>query len=589
MDYVLVTSTVATSISRGAVDAYHCVFGLSSLVLCKYNPAQPPIYFSLGEAVSAVGLIFAAWQLGRPSWKMIMKIRGIIVRNLIWVFLILGLIFAIIASVIPQFYYLLPAPFNHSLLYEIMASICYVLAPISFIFFSTRTKGLFNEKNSRRFYEVMVQEISKNNNEITNAALEVLLSNFNNICQLARNSTNKEAQNSACAILEVILSDESIVKILTTKRLDALRYVFEIIEQYGVTQRESGIGIPAIVKNLFYDRDSFLYKHLGRDGLALSSNIYDRIFDSPILLSNFNLFDYPSLDYVSRREMDNMAIQVFIEALSRSIKAYLKTGKVPARHINNGISYLSEIFGDLCFKISSEEGRGVDTQYILKNEWWALHLISNFLGHDYPFLAYDEEVNNDVVEVEKLAAEADFYSNYTINAGIAAALYKAFVQLSYIQKTTDTYHTVLELLHGLMYEASRKEGYKKPFEKRMWEQIGINVFKRHYPSVLRVYLVFIGFCLVGDKDHRQGWIGEQAELMRKLLYNDLKPLLDKDEKMINEKKMKEALLPQVMDYKDGKFTYRFDFGRGEEKEILPPANDLASALNGVDLETKSLL
>jgi len=555
------------------------------------NFVNSPIYLDLGGALAAFGLIFAVYQLRKSQWDLVLRIRDSWQRNIFWIFGGVGLLLTLIRVLLSDFLiYCWPFPFDTLLFYEIAAYLFFIASPLSLIYFSTKAKGLFNEKTSRKFYEVMVQEISKTNDERINAVLEVLLYNFKSICKAAReNKKDDETGQSARAVLDVILSDESVVKILTTKRLDALQFIFAIIEKYSISRRESGIGIPKIVKNLFYDKESFLYKHLGRDGLALSSNIYDSIFDSPVILANFDLFGYPTLEYSMRKEIGLSGINVFIEALSRSIKTYLKTGNVPARHINNGLSYLSETFGDLCFKISTEEKRGIDTKYHLKDEWWALHLIADFLGHDYPFLAYQEELNQAIAEREKTTPEVDFYSNSTINAGIAAGLYKAFEQLSYIENTTDTYHIVLELLHGMIYESERKEGYRGPFEKRMWEQISNNVVKRHYPAALRTYLVFIGFCLASDRDQRQGWIGEQAERMRRLLYVDLKPLLDEGAEMVNKEKMKDALLPQLMDYKDGHFTYKFGFGRGEEKIISTPPEGTSSALEGVDLEHRSLL
>ena len=220
-----------------------------------------------------------------------------------------------------------------------------------------------------------------------------------------------------------------------------------------------------------------------------------------------------------------------------------------------------------------------------------MHVIAEFLGRDYPSMAYRNIVNLEISEREKTTSEASFYSESTINAGVTAALYKAFEQLSFIKNTVDTYHTVLELLEGMRHESDRKnkDGYIEPFEKRIWEQISNNITKRYYPAVLRPFLSSIGFCLASDTSQRQGWIGEQAEKMRRLLYIDLKPLLDKDAEMINYKKMKTALLPETMDYKDGYFTYRFDFGRGKEKRISPPPKGTKSALEDIDLEHQSII
>ena len=550
-----------------------------------------PIYLDFGGALAAFGLIFAVYQLRRPLWDVVLHIRSGWQRNLFWVLGGVGLLMALIRVFVAEFTILcLPFPLDIPLTYEILAYLFFISSPFSLIYFSTRAKGLFNEKTAEKFYAVMVQTISRTKDDEVNAALEVLLYNFRDICKAARERGRDDKMGqSARAILDVILSDESVVKVLTTKRLDALQFIFDVVEKNSISRRESGIGIPKIVQNLFYDKESFFYKHLGREGLALSSNIYESIFASPVILTNFDLFGYPTLEYSMRKDLGLAGLKVFIEALSRAMKTYLKTGRIPSRHINNGLSHLSEIFGDFCLMISIEEKRGVDTKYSLKDEWWALHEIAHFLGHDYPFLAHDEELNQAVTEKEKTTTDVDFYSGSTINAGISAALYKAFEQLSYIENTDDAYHTVLELLHGMMYESDKKEGYRAAFEKRMWEQVAANVVHRHYPAALRTYLEFIGFCLASDQGQRQGWIGEQAERMRRLLYVDLKPLIDSDTEMVNNEKMKDALLPKSMNYREGRFTRRFDFGRGEEKEIEPSPEGAESALRGVDLEHQSLV
>lgn len=77
--------------------------------------------------------------------------------------------------------------------------------------------------------------------------------------------------------------------------------------------------------------------------------------------------------------------------------------------------------------------------------------------------------------------------------------------------------------------------------------------------------------------------------MRRLLYVDLKPLLDADTEMVNKKKMKDVLIPKSMSYENGSFTYTFGFEKREKKIILPPPEGSKFALEGVDLEHRSLL
>ncbi len=545
-------------------------------------------YLDLGGALAALGLIFTAYQLRSSKWDIILRIRNFWQRNLFLIFAVLALVCTLTALLFSEilsldqklFYY------NH-FFYEIIAYLFFILSPISLIYLSTHSRGLFVSKNSDKFYSLIIQEISTNNDERINAVLIILLNNFENICKAAKNNTKKELRESACSILDVALSDESIVKILTTKRLDALQYIFETIEKYNITKNEAGIGISAIIKNLLYDKKSFFYKQLNGNGLALSSNIYETIYRSSIILNNFNLFRYPVLDYLLTKNISVKGIEVIIKSLSVSIETYLKSGKVNAGQINAGFSWLSDIFENLCFKISEEERRGLDTTYALKEEWQSVNLISSFLGHDYSFLAYKEVLNEDVVEKEKKTNEADFDSSETINSGFSAALYKAFKSLSYL-KSMQAYYVVNNLLKSAIYEKDRKEGYIKPFEKRIWQQIAENLTRGHYPAVLKSYLLFFGFRLASDNNQVSGWAQEQAEQIRRLLYIDLKPLIDNKAKMADNKEVKDALLPVTMIYRGGKFFYKFDYGKSEEKIILPPPDESVSALTGINVDDYSL-
>lgn len=548
-------------------------------------PVSPPVYLDFGGALAAFGLIFAVYQLRKPQWELTLRIREWWQSNLFWIFGGVGLFLVLVRVLLSQkWLWCFPFPFNLLLSYEITAYLFFIASPVSLLYFSTKSRGLFNKKSARKFYESLVWEISKTSDDNVNTTLGVLLPNFEDICKAIRNNSEKEKiHQSASTILDVILSDASVVKILTTKRLNALQYIFTTIEKYNVSERDAGIGIPILVRNLFYDRDSFFHKHLDREGLALPLNIYETIFDSPTLLTNFNLFGFRTLEYSRRREM---SMGVFTEALSRSIKTYLMTGNVPPRHINEGLEYLSEISWDVSLKINTKEKQGTDS-YARRPEWDTLHDVANFLGHDYVFIGCRDQLNQNVVDREKNVPEADFYSNSTINAGIAGALYKVFEHLSSVREDDFMYwHTLIQLTHGMVYEGSYKEGYRTPFLKRMWQQIGANVINRHYPAAIRPY---IGFYLPNTERKTEGWLSEEIERVRRLLYVDMKPLLNENTKMVNDENMKDALLPSLMNYCDGKFTYKYGFSKGEEKEIPLPPEGANSALEDVDLKHRSLL
>lgn len=581
-----------TNISQNSYfDQGHCLFKFLNSGYCNSEILNTPSYLDLGGALAAFGLIFTVYQLRNPRWDTVLRIRPMWQRYLFWGLGIAGLVVMlarVLMTQVPINY--LSYPFNIPLSYEILAYIFFALSPLSLWFFAKRAKGLFTAKTSRRFYEVLISEVSRSDDKWTDAALEVLLYNFEDVCKAVKNGDREnEVSQDARAIIDVVLSEETVVKILTTKRLDGLQHILYMIQKYNINHNQCDVGIPALMRSLFLDENSFFYKHLSRDGLSLSSNIYRSIFDSPTLLNNFSIFGYPTLGYSSRKN-SRIGNQVLTEALSRAISIYIKTGQGSVRHINEGFEYLSHTFDNLSRKLSVEKSRGVDTAYSMEDEWWTLHDIADFVGHTYPFLDYRETLNQSVIDKEKTTAEASFHSDSTINAGVSALLYKSIEGLSHTDENDHMYWMTLhQVTHGMIYEAAYKEGYRAPFLKRIWQQIGANVVNRHYPAVLRPYLAFIGFYLPNTDKKTEGWLGEEIERMRRLLYVDLKPLLDADTEMVNKEKMKDALLPIFVDYHDDKFFYKYEFGKGEEKEIPPPVEGATSALAGVDLEHRSLL
>jgi hypothetical protein len=109
----------------------------------------------------------------------------------------------------------------------------------------------------------------------------------------------------------------------------------------------------------------------------------------------------------------------------------------------------------------------------------------------------------------------------------------------------------------------------------------VNVVRRYYPATLRAYLEFLGLLLLSNQENQGAWVQSEAERVRRLLYVDLKPLFEHEEKMINGDLMQSALLPQAMRYADGKFYYRGGFGKGPEHAISEPPDASQSALEGV--------
>jgi hypothetical protein len=86
---------------------YPC-FGLSALGLCAYNPAQPsPTYFTVGNAIAALGFTLAIQQLFKPIYRFRLRAYGLRILYLVWA-VFLGALCSAAALLLPNL------PVSHS-------------------------------------------------------------------------------------------------------------------------------------------------------------------------------------------------------------------------------------------------------------------------------------------------------------------------------------------------------------------------------------------------------------------------------------------------------------------------------------------
>ncbi|HEY1884241.1 MAG TPA: hypothetical protein VGG51_14525 [Candidatus Cybelea sp.] len=360
----------------------------------------------------------------RPFWQ----------RYLFLILALVGAVLTIIAVGLDRFQPCWhPAWLFESFPYQVLAYLSFVAAPVSLLLLASIRRGLFNVRNAARFYHTLGWHLAATDDRA--AALDVLLYNFTTLADGAGSLNATEGRRYARAVLDVILTDDGVVRELTTKRLAGLQHIFLVTEKVGFSAGYTPASIPALMRSLYADPNSFLYKQYRADGLAHAFNIYETIFGSPRLLESFGLFDYPALDYTMRVTMASQGIDIFIEALTRAIRTYLTSGEVSAGRINRGLRYLSEVLGDLCYRIAKEAQKG-DSEARM-SAWDAVDKIVSLLGRDCIFIANPSEWHPTIVESEAAADIEGFHSRLSIAAGFAQAACDALTQLATIDKAVD--------------------------------------------------------------------------------------------------------------------------------------------------------
>ena len=103
--------------------------------------SDPPVYLDLGGALAAFGLIFAVYQLRKPKWELILRIRRRWQSNLFWIFGGIGLFLVLVRVLLPQeWLQCFPFLFGNPLSYEVAAYLFFIASPVSLLYFSTKSK-----------------------------------------------------------------------------------------------------------------------------------------------------------------------------------------------------------------------------------------------------------------------------------------------------------------------------------------------------------------------------------------------------------------------------------------------------------------
>lgn len=517
------------------------------------SPPQGPSFLDLGDALTAVSLIGLVYQLRTPLWALTLNLRPPWQRNLIWCLCAAGLLIIFLKVLLFGAQWIQEGPgLTNPIYYELVAFMLFIIGPLSTIGFAYNSK-VFTKKNCENFYKIIVKEMSKSDDKNIQAAFEIIMANFDSICSAIR-CTDTHISELAIKFTNEVLSDNHIVEILTTKRLDSLICFFECIENNQLSSKKI-FFVTKITENLFLNQQSFFYKHLSMDGLALSSNIY-RIFYFENLIKNFSLLGSFHLGYLSSDEFKAIRAGVLSTAISHMICAYRQFQNIPIEHITCGLKSVNKLFDSLCHKIRRLEEREIDIFHENGEERMALHTLAEFLGE---FKGIDNSITG--------SKETCFSLN--LNQEFAKALSQAIGSLSFIKNTTTTHQNMISLLNGLEIGTLPSSEYVQEFEKEMWGKIAKNVVERLYPAYLRSYLVYFGGWLPSDSCKGSQWSQAILKKMRKILYVDLKPLLDQNALMANGHLMKDALLPQSLIYENGVYAWEDSFNH-RKRIILPP-------------------
>ena len=548
-----------------------CLFGL----LCNYNPNDPVVYFSLGSAIAGFGIIFAAYQLSKPSWEVVLNIKGWWARNIIWIFSITAVVLVIIASIISQIPLSNSNIFNYPIFYEILATFSFLLAPLLFIFNAGRKKNIFNKNKAEKFYDVLLQELGRSYPRKNEIITDILKENLTNIISAAKEyekepkMENKERQHNyfgeiAVDILNLIVGDEEIAKYIVINRYDFLFEFFDELERHkDFNKGRCMLGVNSIVKQLFFNKQSHLYKHMEGSAFSLvGNNIYYYLFYNQNIFSTFQPLKQweGGQIYLDNSEFRYTLkyLEVYLFSFKKSIEGYFEEYKAKKAGSNFEVlrifqqEFAALIDGYVGTLISDFNDRKVDREFLFER----LRSILHFLTVDIL------DIYEKYSEFNSFEPEIETFKDNDFNAIYAYALVNFIKNLSVIKRSKENESEIFSLgnkmsLIGPIEENKKYEDIRQKFEKLAWIEIEDNVDRKFFPAFLRIYILLF----IGRKDL------EERENLVHCMYENLKPRFLNGERMLDDELMEEVLLPLRVqfDHEDEKFY--FISRDGSKKEI----------------------
>jgi hypothetical protein len=559
---------------------FNCWFG-SSIPSCTYDRLNPPILFSLGEAISAIGLILAAYQLRTTLWKITLRIRGWWQENSLFILGFVGFVFALIASLTSKIsVYALPGIWGERIFYELMSA-CIFAGAVIFLIWSARPSKLFTKRNKKRFYEVLLGEATRLNSKNIEVVVNIIKVNLSRLLQAVKTrayqwhreeredeelTDDQEYSEYAYATMNVILSEDVVAKYIATERLDFIFALIWCIKRYKIDDQHIPMAFEHMMKYLFTDKSSYLYKQ-GRSyrGLALAVDLYKLIFSNSIILNNFRVFQDGLPTY--NEKVDQPRLEVYLKGLEYALKKYWTDSETSLSGVRGGFQKLNEYLKHLNYSWASDFKKTKDQMF----------KITFFLARTYVYSYKDALQKNTVPQMEKddigPVQRNDYYSA-SISALYAEAIYLGIESLSFVKKEEEETMGLEahELLSGIHDESSDFLNVRQMVHKKIWDKIEENL-KGWYPNVLRVYLSYMAYYLDGYNPSLQvdSWLNTESEKLLRVLYEKLAPKFIAGEKMAGSKKvsMEETLLPNriIFSKEDGKF---YCLWADNKKELKKP-------------------
>ena len=341
----------------GEIQVFHCL-GLELLGSCHYDPKQPYLsYFTLGDAVSALGFTLAVQQLLKPIYLFRLRAYGLKLSYILTPVFI-GFAFTLIAALLPNLPHPASGPFAYPVVWEMagamLIGVAYGVASVVALRRPTITpfnlvpfvraastllsqasdedrislaEDLLSKKNlSRLFRYAEAWKVARNHemmiefDRLRSLGKEQIINGNPPTSAFYRFTHRRELERASfVGTFLRLLSDQDMCSALVRKSPWLVSY---ILEQISVGKMYSDQAKP-FVQELAYQAilqdESMMTKEVGYSGFNAVPLMSDSLFSDWFIVRNFDPLN--RIDF----KMPEPPTDAFVRRLNGASKAVLKT------------------------------------------------------------------------------------------------------------------------------------------------------------------------------------------------------------------------------------------------------------------------
>ena len=311
-----------------------CV-GIEWLGLCNYDPAAPaPIYFTLGNAVTALAFTLAVQNFLKPIYVFRLAIRHMTTKRL-YSMVFAGAFLCVIAALVPRMSFLHSFPIGYAIVWEMLATALFLMAYGS-VAIAAAVPIKVKPKRVPRFAQAAAQLISEAGESDHLELLKDLRESLPTLIRLAtfvemKHGEERTAffdfihrerleQASYAHSLLRIIADAPFCRTLVDKAPWAGSRMLGVIETERLYARSAESFVRELAQQALLSDEGMMDRERKFHGFGTAPLLSESLFGSPFIVSRYNTLQ----GYIRADKVTLSVIERFNSATVRTFETLIE-------------------------------------------------------------------------------------------------------------------------------------------------------------------------------------------------------------------------------------------------------------------------